>query len=40
METSIKRIGPQKPEWLRIKLSISNNFKTVNNLIKELELNF
>ncbi len=39
METSIKKIGPQKPEWLRIKLSISNNFKTVNNLIKELELN-
>ena len=39
METSNKTIGPQKPEWLRIKLSISNNFKTVNNLIKELELN-
>ena len=39
VNTSLRKITNHKPDWLKIKLSITDNFKQVNNLLNDLDLN-
>lgn len=39
VNTSLRKITNHKPDWLKIKLSISDNFKQVNYILKGLDLN-